>query len=716
MKFPTLSTRARKIMLGAVIGAIAWLVTLILYYSGVLESYELQSYDQLCRMKALNSPAPRDVVLIAVDQGSLEAAKGQGITWPWPRQMYAPLLDFCAASGARAVVFDILFTDPSPYGVEDDQLFAEALKKNGKAVLGLFLTRQSRPSPGWEKDLLPKIALRLDDKSGFTLLPLQGSVLPLQPLAEGAGGLGNVAAFPDQDGIYRRIPIVFPYRDYWIPALGLAPFRDETLKDPAVLSNGVLSLKGERAPVNAQANFLLHFYRSDSDFARYSAFNVIQSALALQEGKKPVYPPDLFRDKIVFVGYTAPGLFDLKPNPVSSRVPGMVMHATLAANILHRDFRVRIPPAAALALAFLLAAAVSVSIMLIPNLWLIAAAVGGYASLILLAVAFLFSRDIWVDGALLAFSSAIAFAMSTAFSYATEGRQRRQIKDMFSRYMSDLLIQDLLKNPEKLRLGGERRTLSVYFSDLAGFTSLSERLAPEEVVSLLNRYLTAMTEIILASGGIIDKYEGDAIMAFWGAPVPQEDHAARACLAALDCQARLASLRREFVEKNLPAVFSRIGVNTGEMIIGNMGSNQRFDFTVIGDNVNLASRLEGASKEYGTSVIISEETFRRARDLVEARELDLLQVKGKEIPVRIYELIGRKGEVDSDKRETLALFAEALALYRGQRWDEAVALFERILARSPEDGPSKTFLQRSRYFKQNPPEPGWIGVYRLTTK
>ena len=255
-----------------------------------------------------------------------------------------------------------------------------------------------------------------------------------------------------------------------------------------------------------------------------------------------------------------------------------------------------------------------------------------------------------MDGILLAFSSALSFAMSTAFNYATEGRQRRQIKDMFSRYMSDLLIQDLLKNPGKLRLGGERKVLTVLFSDLAGFTSISEKLSPEEVVTLLNLYLTAMTDIILASGGIIDKYEGDAIMAFWGAPVQEEDHAARACLAALENQARLATLRQELAQMGLPPVYSRIGINTGEMIIGNLGSSQRFDFTVIGDSVNLASRLEGAGKEYGTSILISEETYRRAREAVEVRELDLLQVKGKELPVRIYELLGKRGGLDEKKR------------------------------------------------------------------
>ncbi len=701
---------------GLLIGGLAWILVAFLYYGGLLESYELRTYDQLCRLKAGYSVTPGEVVLIAVDQNSLEATRSQGINWPWPRQMYAPILQFCADSGARAVVFDILFTEPSSYGVEDDQILADAVRANGRAVLALFLSRQEHPHPPWEKTLLEKMAFRLKNSSGQTITPLSSSILPIQPLAESSHALGNVATLPDLDGIYRRIPIIFSYEENWIPSLGLGVFRDETLKEPAVLEENQLRFNGARLPLDRQKMFLLHFYSRDRDFPRYSAFNVIQSALALQEGKKPIYGRDVLRDKIVFVGYTAPGLFDLKPTPINSRTPGMSIHATLAANILHRDFRVRISPVLALALALGLAAAVAVTVLVIPNLWLLALVIVAYSLAIILFLILSFWGNIWVDGVLLASSAAGSFAMSSAFSYATEGRQRRQIKDMFSRYMSDLLIQDLLKNPGKLRLGGEKRVLTVFFSDLAGFTTLSEKLAPDEVVSLLNQYLTAMTDIILASGGIIDKYEGDAIMAFWGAPVFQDDHAVRACLAALDNQARLVELRREFARRNLPQIFARIGINTGEMIIGNMGSSQRFDFTVIGDSVNLGSRLEGAGKEYGVSIIISEETYRQAAAQIEARELDWLQVKGKELPVRIYELLSRKGALDEQKDNLRRNFAEGLRLYRERRWREAIAWFQRVLDETPEDGPSRTFIARCRDYEENPPEPEWKGVYRLRTK
>jgi adenylate cyclase len=711
-----LSSRKGKILLGSAIGLLAWGLVLLLYYGKILESYELRTYDQLCRLKAAASPAPEEVVLIVVDQGSLAAAQKEGINWPWPRQMYAPILQFCASAGARAVAFDILFTEPSSYGGEDDQLLAEALKANGHAFLPIFLSRQTRPLPPWEKDLLERSSLPLKDDTGQSPSSYLSSLLPIQTLAESARGLGNVAISPDSDGIYRRVPVIFPYQGYWIPSLGLAPFNHLRERETAVLKENSLRFKDRSFPLDSGQNFLLYYYSPEKGLRRLSAFNVIQSSLALQEGKKPLYPPESLRDKIVFVGYTAPGLFDLKPTPVSSVTPGMAIHATLMANLLHGDFRVRVSPFLALLLALVLALAMAVTVLLVPGLWQLALLLLAYAGGLVLLVFLPFQKNLWVDGVLLASSLGLSFAMSTVFSYATEGRQKRQIKQAFSHYMSDLLIQDLLKHPEKLRLGGEKRVLTVFFSDLAGFTSMSEKLTPEEVVTLLNRYLTAMTDIILASGGLIDKYEGDAIMAFWGAPLPQEDHSARACLAALENQARLVELRKEFAQMGLPPVFARIGINTGPMIIGNMGSSQRFDFTVIGDSVNLASRLEGAGKEYGTSILISEDTYREAQHAVEARELDLLQVKGKQLPVRIYELLAKKGELETTGARKGELFAEGLAFYRKQQWEEATARFNQVLELDPDDGPAKTFLRRCQTYRENPPGSGWDGVFRLTTK
>jgi adenylate cyclase len=712
--------RTGKLLTAAGIGALVWVVVLALRLAGFLEPFELKLYDRLCRMSTSPAPPTGEIALVTVDDGSLEAAaKELGVTWPWPRQMYVPIVQFCKAAGARAVLFDILFSEDSSYGVEDDRLLADALAQNGRAILSLFLSGEDRPQEEWQGRLIERLALPLENHTLQARPSHRSAQTPIRLLAEKARTLANVDIPPDQDGIYRRVPLVFPYGTpdtHWLPAPGLAAAWEVLGREKLVLDSEGLELSSLHIPLDRQGNFLLTFYGGERDFPRYSAFNLIQSFVALEAGGQPLYGLENFRDKIVVVGLTAAGLLDLKPTPIRSVYPGMAIHATLAANLLHRDFRVRISPAAALTLAAATAVVAAATVIFLTAVWHLGVATLAEATALALAVTTSFRHHLWVDGVMLGITLGLAFAFAAVVSYATEGRQKRQIKKMFSHYMSEHLIHDLLKHPEKLRLGGEKRLLTVFFSDLAGFTSLSEKLTPEDVVTLLNRYLTAMTDIILAGAGLIDKYEGDAIMALWGAPLPQEDHAARACLAALQNQRRLAELRREFQASGLPPVYSRIGVNTGEMIIGNMGSTQRFDFTVIGDSVNLASRLEGANKTYGTGIIISEDTYRYAAAQIEARELDLLRVKGKEVPVRIYELLAAKGELDSKMGETRDRFTAGLGHYRRQEWTEALRCFRQALEAAPDDGPSRVFIERCREFIERPPPPSWDGVYRLTSK
>lgn len=709
MRFSPPPSPERKIALGLLAGLAVWAVLLGAYFTHALEPYELQTYDQLSRLTLGRFRSPGHAVLVAVDQGSLEAARRDGIPWPWPRQMYAPIVDFCTRAGAQAVVFDIFFTEPSSYGVEDDMILAQAAGASGIVWFPVMLSRDDRPGNPREEGILRKMSA--EPAAGVpTESPYHSLIVPIEPLSKAARGFGNVAAVPDPDGIYRRLPLFSDYRGAEVPILGLSLYRSlEGGRGPGATGAATLPLDGE-------GRLLITYYGGEPDLLRFSAYQVIRSSLALERGETPAVDPDGMKGKIVFIGYTAAGLFDLKSTPVSSVYPGMAIHATLLENLLDGDFRVRIQRIPLFALAGLVAVATGIAVMFLAVAWqfaLFAVILFGSTAVVIVAA---FQLNLWVDGVLVALNAALAFTAASVLSYAAEGRQRRQIREAFSRYMSDVLVQDLLKHPEKLQLGGEKKILTVFFSDLAGFTSLSEKLAPEEVVTLLNRYLTAMTEVILASGGVIDKYEGDAIMAFWGAPVPQPDHAARACLAALDNQGRLAALREEFEKAGLPPVFARIGLNTGEMIIGNMGSSQRFDFTVIGDNVNLASRLEGAGKEYGTGIIISGETRRQAGEAVEVRELDLLQVKGREQPVRIYELLARKGELDGNRAAIRDLFEEGLRHYRAMRWAEAIESFDRALALAPGDGPSKTYRSRCEEFMRHPPPAGWDGVFRLTVK
>jgi adenylate cyclase len=329
---------------------------------------------------------------------------------------------------------------------------------------------------------------------------------------------------------------------------------------------------------------------------------------------------------------------------------------------------------------------------------------------------FAFTRSWYADPLLPDLGLNFAFALAAVYSYATEGRQKHAIRGMFAQYMSEVVINHLLEHPEKLKLGGERRRITIFFSDLAGFTTLSERLAPEKVVALLNDYLSRMTDIILEEDGMVDKFEGDAIMAFWGAPLDQEDQAVAACRSALRQVAALQDLNRQFADQGLPRLNLRMGLHTGEAIVGNLGSQKRFDYTAIGDSVNLASRLEGLNKFYGTPIMASEATVQECRDLVEFRELDWVAVKGRAAPVTVYEVLALKGELTLEQAAAREKFAQGLQLFRERAFGQAAQAFAATLDHLPEDGPSLMFRDLCGQFQDSPPPDDWDGVFRPDKK
>jgi adenylate cyclase len=296
--------------------------------------------------------------------------------------------------------------------------------------------------------------------------------------------------------------------------------------------------------------------------------------------------------------------------------------------------------------------------------------------------------------------------------FILEQKERKFIEGAFGHYVNQEVVDQILKDPSTLELGGAKREITTFFSDIAGFTSISEKMEPAQLVDFLNGYLGEMTTIILNQKGTLDKYEGDAIMAYWGAPLPSDDHAKRACMAALENQKKLAEMRIEWEKQGLPPIHVRIGLNTGEAIAGNMGSENRFDYTVMGDNVNLASRLESINKQYDSELMVSEYTYEPVKDDFVFRELDQIRVKGKEKPVRIYELVALVGEVPAEKQSVIAAFAEGLALYRQKAFTEALAKFQSI----ENDAPSAVFAKRCSAFIKNPPTEDWDGVYTFTVK
>lgn len=697
-------TSQAKIRAAALLTLVVLLLTFCLQLSGALTQFRLTALDLLFRHVPLAKASP-EVVVVTVDQPDLDFFKNQGVVWPWPRQLYAHIIDYCKKCGARAVIFDVLFTEASSYGPEDDNRLAQAAATAGNVVFPFFLSRQEKGANPLEAPLLAKAGLQIPGPGPREPVGYRSVTTPIAPLLDAAQALGNVESSPDEGGIYRRVPLVLPFKDRWLPILGFAAFHRFTNREPLKFVENGLLVGNMRIPLDERGNLLLKYRGPSRSHRRFSAANVISSEARVRHNLPPIYPAQDFVGKWVFVGLTAPGLLDLKAAPVAAVYSGVEVHATLLDNLLQGDFLRTLPGWALWTWALMLTVLIAAAVLFSPRLGFTLVAFFVLLLVHLSLTVLAFWSGWWADPVVSGLALALGFGLATAYSYATEGRQKLYIRRTFGQYMSETVINHLLAHPEKLKLGGERRRVTLFFSDLAGFTTISERLEAETVVALLNDYLSAMTEIILEEEGTVDKFEGDAIMALWGAPLAQEDQALRACRAALRQRDALEDLNRHFAGLQLPPLKMRIGLNTGDAIVGNLGSARRFDYTVIGDTVNLASRLEGLNKFYRTAIMASESTATECGEVVAFRELDLVAVKGKEKPVRVFEVVALKEELAPELEARNQEFAKALALYRQGDFTGAAAGFTAILEKFPNDGPTETFLGRCRRFLDDPTLP-----------
>jgi len=534
-------------------------------------------------------------------------------------------------------------------------------------------------------------------------------LFPVPEIAAGAAATGHVTGEPDADGVFRRVALFCRFDGTAIPSLGLAAWLVHRAEPaPVTAAGGQLRMGDQVVPLDRHGCAILRFKGRGGLPEAVSAAAVIQSELRLREGETPSLPPETFKDSYVFVGCGAPGLLDLRPIPINPKCPGAVLHTTFVDNLLTDSFITETPTLVVIlgVMAIALTAALALTYGgrwrqagPLATVWLTAPLGIGFAA---------YTQGQWWPVVAHETAAALGLVGALVANYWAEGRQKAFLKQAFRHYLSGDVIEKILRDPKHLELGGEKRELTIMFTDLAGFSTFSEKLGPVELTALLNDYLSEMTDIILDEGGTLDKYEGDAIIAFWNAPLEQADHAVRACRAALRCQRRLAELRPGFQQRTGATLRMRVGLNTGEVVVGNMGSRKRFNYTILGDAANLASRLEGANKAFGTEMMVSGSTWQQVSAHFRARKLADLRVVGRKTAVPVYELTGFAADPAPASWET---FAAGLAHFGAGKFTEAKQVFEQL----PDDPAAQRYAQRCAQYCDHPPA-CWDGVWGLTEK
>jgi adenylate cyclase len=711
-----MTARTKKWVHGILIGLGAGILALGISSTELADRVESRTWDWRVRRLAKPGEATPRIKLILLDQTDLDWGRDSDmkLSWPWPRATYGAVTKFCRRAGAESLMFDMIYTEPSGWGVEDDDDFGQALAGSSNSGVGLVLSREQGFMTNWPT-AFARPSRAVAGGSDYSLLfganaNLSRAAFPIPRIGTNAAWLASVYGDPDEDAIFRRTAPLHGFDNSLVPSLGLAACLASD-RAAAIRFEGQALLVGDRrVPLDARGMAILR-YRGGSDaYQAVHAASVIQSELRLQEGGTNVtVQPSVFANAYVFFGVSAPGLMDLKPIPTSKTCPGVVVHATFLDNLLSQDFVTEVPTGVAVAVTLLFALVCGVAGRLASKGW------HSGASFVLVLIPLgaglaAYNAGYWLPVVSPTLGGLLALTGALVLNYALEGRQKRFIKNAFQQYLSKAVIDKLVQNPEGLKLGGETRELSIFFSDLQGFTSISEVLTPEQLTTLLNDYLTAMCDIIMEEGGTVDKFEGDAIIAFWNAPLDLPNHAECAVRSALRCQKKLAELRPMFNERVKKDLFMRIGLNTGKVVIGNMGSNQRFNYTFLGDAGNLASRLEGINKQFGTYLMISEHTRELMKGAFPTRELSLVRVVGKAVPVRVFEPMWQE-EFDA-RRELLDVFARGLqAFYKGE-FREAVAALEPI---AEKDAAAKSYVRKCRDLIDHPPEK-WEGVWDMKEK
>jgi len=713
-------TLLKRIFSGAFFGLLGgflvWFLSQVLFKQFFFQ-IEAQTYDK--RMRLITEPSDRvieDIVIIDVDERAIEKL---GSYHQWPRTYWERLINYLTSEGASIIGIDFIF-DPDRRHPEEDQAFKRAILESGIVCSALNF---SQADPDKYKPVMTREPEGLEYEQIILDVPdsLLEKLRGQERLEPGDPGFINASAtagfvnlFPDPDGVLRRVPLLLRFNDHAYPAFAfqmiLKVLNIKSIDFNESTSQIILKTNSNKEiaiPVDKAVQMLIYYVGYFKSFRYISFYDVLMKFT----------PEGYFKNKIVLIGSSLPGLFDLCSTPLQGSFPGVEVNANILYQILKNRFITQMSDWAYFVFVMLIGFITGISLIFFRPIWSVLFSLFFIFMLIVAGVMALESQGYWLYIVGPMFTIVVVFVTISIYRYSFEEKYKRRIRKVFSHYVSSSVVDFILKNPEKVKLSGERKICTVLFSDIAGFTTLSEQLDPEKLVTLLNEYLTEMTDIILDNRGMLDKYEGDAIIAVFGAPVEFPDHAEAACQSALKMQRRLAELRKEWKKQGKPELYARIGINTGEMVAGNMGSIHHFDYTVMGDSVNLASRLESANKLYDTEIVIGENTYNLVRDKFITRPLDLLRVKGKKKPVFIYELITSKfDDLDPGIQQMLNQYQKGFDHYLMRNWEWAMNHFRQALQIKSNDGPSRLYLLRCQEFLENPPGEDWDGVFVMKNK
>jgi len=792
--------KLKKIFPALIIAFFVFIVITGFHLLGVFNYLENKSYDLRVRFWAdsIHNRPSDDIILIVVDQDSLDwAQRERNWGWPWPRQAYAEIVEFMDLSGAASVAFDVIFSEPSIYrhakqdqiidnmirnldtaenavaegnrreagelfinivndlhsliAGEDDNSFIRASENYGKVIQAVVFSSQSGNAlswPGYDKpffkpenfgSLLVNYSVGENERGQF----------PIRGLSESAAALGSVTGTSDSDGIYRRLKPFSMFDGKAVPGLSAASLLVTGYKNEIRYNEKTKTIQWEdiSIPVNKNGYALLRFRGELESYIPYRAMDIFISLEAVKNNEKPVYTLSNFNQKYIFIGFYAQGLFDIFPTPIDSVYPGVGCHVTMLDNMLMGDF---IRESELLFNLLILFTVVILIVFFTMFLNRIPVSLSATFVVIITVISFSFIvyqwGGLWVPLVTYLAGILTSFITVTLYNYATEGSQKRFIKSAFSQYLSPKVIDQIIQDPSQLKLGGEKREMTAIFTDVRAFSTISEALGdPAKLVELLNFYLTRMSNIVLDHQGTIDKYEGDAIIAFFGAPVYMENHATLACRAVVNMKKAEKQVNSEALANGLVTrevmqalaakgiisgaddpcpLFTRIGMNTGDMVVGNMGTPSKMDYTIMGNAVNLAARLEGVNKQYDTGgILISEYTHSQLtkQGTIEEfviRPLSKVRVVGINTPLRLYELLDITSEAPPELLDMVKNWGQAFDFYENRDFKTAKTIFESIYENDKKDLAAKKYLNRCiKYSGDLPDEKIWDnGVDNLTEK